>query len=216
MLNILQSWLLGAMAAANLLFMGFLYSPETVTRPLRALFRSSRPAKGALNQVSRKISDTSASCTTDSTVSRNTSDGQESLLDGLSQHDKQDSKPTVSLGPAASSALTNVANGAVSPKQRASSKRASPSESPSANGLSGPSTPRTLDADSVESEADIRQQMQALKALAEQRDGLVSDLKVGQVQICFLCGVLSACMAVTCWSCHQQHVAYKASSVSLL
>lgn len=164
------------MAAANLLFMGFLYSPETVTRPLRALFRSSRPAKGALHQVSRKISDSSASCMTDSTVSRNTSCGQESLLDGLPQHDKQaDTTPVVSLGPAAS-------NGVVSPKQGASSKRASPSNSPSAksspNGLSGPSTPRTLESDSPESEADLQQQAQALKALAEQRDGLVNDLKV--------------------------------------
>lgn len=139
------------MAAANLLFMGFLYSPEAATRPVRALFRSSRPAKGALHQVSRKVSDTSVSATTDGTFSRNTSSGQESLLDGL-----------------------------VSPQQRISPKKASSakaSPSKSANGVSGPCTPRTLETDPVEAEADLRHQMQALKDLAEQRDGLASDLK---------------------------------------
>ena len=187
------------MAAANLLFMGFLYSPEAVTRPVRALFRSSRPGKGALHQVSRRVSDTSVSATTDSTFSRNTSCGQESLLDGLSQHDKQGIDPTISLGPAASKAFASLTNGPVSPKQKTlpkkasplktSSAKASPSKS-SANGVSGPSTPRTLETDSVESEADLRQQMQALKALANQRDGLASDLKVIQasyVSLAFLC-----------------------------
>ena len=170
------------MAAANLLFMGFLYSPDAVTRPVRALFRSSRPAKGALPQVSRKISDTSASCTTDSTFSRNTSSGQDSLLDGLSQHDKQDIDPTISLGPAASNIVASVTNGLVSTKQtsppsKSSPAKASPSKS-STNGLSGPPTPRTLETESLEPEADVRQQMQALKTLAEQRDGLAKDLKV--------------------------------------
>ena len=174
------------MAAANLLFMGFLYSPECVTRPVRALFRSSRPAKGALPQVNRRSSDTSVSAITDSTFSRNTSSGQESLLDGLLSHDKQGIDPTISLGPAASNAFASLTNGPASPKQRTSPEKASPSKS-SANGVSGPSTPRTLETDSVESEADLHQQMQALKALADQRDGLASDLKVTQVQMCFLC-----------------------------
>ena len=191
------------MAAACLLFMGFLYSPEAVTRPVRALFRSSRPAKGALHQVSRRVSDTSVSATTDSTFSRNTSSGQESLLDGLSQHDKHGIDSTISSGPVASNALASLTNGLVSPKQKASSKKGSPLKASSAkvspskssaNGVSGPSTPRTLETDSVESEADLRQHVQALKALADQRDGLASDLKVTQVQTCFLCGLDDFCL----------------------
>ena len=191
------------MAAANLLFMGFLYSPEAFTRPVRALFRSSRPVNGALHQVSRRVSDTSVSATTESTFSRNTSCGQESLLDGLSQHDKQDIDSTISLGPAASNAFASLTHGPVSPKQRISPKKASPSKTPSAktsptkssaNGVSGPPTPRTLETDSVESEADLRQKLQALKALADQHDGLASDLKVIQVQMCFLCGLGMLCL----------------------
>lgn len=149
------------MAAANLLFMGFLYSPEAVTRPVRALFRSSRPAKGALHQVSRKVSDTSVSATTDGTFSRNTSSGQESLLDGLASPQQRNS-----------------------PK-KASSAKASPSKS--ASGISGPCTPRTLETDPAEAEADLRQQMQALKDLAEQRDGLASDLKARHMPTAVAC-----------------------------
>ncbi|DBA93411.1 TPA: hypothetical protein ACH3X2_003681 [Trebouxia sp. C0005] len=74
-----QGWLLGALAAAFLLFMGFLYSPGSALRPLKAVYRSCFPPKAKLHQVSRKISDTSMSTTTDSNFSRNTSSGQDSL-----------------------------------------------------------------------------------------------------------------------------------------
>lgn len=167
----MQAWLLGAMAAANLLFMGFLY-------------RSLRPANGALNQVSRKVSDTSASYTTDSTFSRNTSSGQDSLLESLSESHLQQKWKDCMLEPSGQAAAS-LTNGNSSPKQKASPQRASPmksspaKESPSkssANGISGSSTPRTLD--SAESEVDRQQQVQALTALADQRDSLSRDLKV--------------------------------------
>lgn len=178
--------------------MGFLYSPEAVTRPVRAVFRSSRSAKGPLHQVSRRVSDTSGSATTDSTLSRNTSGGQESLLDGLSQHDKQGIDSTISSEPVASNAFASLTHGLVSPKQKASSKKASPLKTSSAkaspskssaNGVSGPCTPRSLETDSVESEADLLQHTQALKALTDQRDGLAIDLKVTQGQTRVLCGL---------------------------
>ncbi|KAL0033864.1 hypothetical protein WJX77_008167 [Trebouxia sp. C0004] len=100
-----QGWLLGALAAAFLLFTGFLYSPGSALRPFKAVYRSCFPPKAKLHQ-------------------------------------------------------------------------ASPAKESPANGLSGPSTPRTLESESVESEADMREQIEALRAVATQRDGLEKDLKV--------------------------------------
>ncbi len=100
-------------------------------------------------------------------------------------------EPTISLGPAAANAVAALTNGLVTPPKKASpakspsksspGKRSPVKESP-VNELSGPSTPRTLESDSVESEADVREQSQALAVMAEQRDGLAKDLKV----CCFL------------------------------
>ncbi len=91
-------------------------------------------------------------------------------------------EPTGSLGPAAANAVADM-KGLVTPSKKVSPAKSPPSqastvkESP-ANGLSGPSTPRTLESESVESEADMREQIEALRAVATQRDGLEKDLKV--------------------------------------
>ena len=183
----MQGWLLGALAAAFLLFTGFLYSPGSALRPLKAVYRSCFPSKAKLHQVSRKISDTSVSTNTDSSFSRNASSGQDSLLNGLSDSElqqrwKECMEPISSRGPAAADAVTNLKD-SVTPSEKVSPAKSPPSqaspvkESP-ANGLSGPSTPRTLGSESVESEADMREQIEALRAVATQRDGLEKDLKV--------------------------------------
>ncbi len=176
----MQAWLLGALAAAFLLFTGFLYSPGSALRPFKAVYRSCFPPKAKLHQVSCKISDTSVSSNTDSSFSRNTSSGQDSLLSGLSDSElqqrwKECMEPIGSQGPAAANAVTSVktASPAKSPPSQASPLKESP-----ANGLSGPSTPRTLESESAESEADMREQIEALRAVANQRDGLEKDLKV--------------------------------------
>ena len=184
----LQKWLVAALGAANLAFIAFVFSPEAVTRPLKTLFRASKPAKDALHQVSRKVSDTSASYTTDSTFSRNTSSGQDSLLEM-----QQRWNDCIEPAPGLSGAITSMSNG-ISSKQKVSPQKASPVKisptkgSPaksSPNGLSAPSTPRTHESESVESEADMRQQIQALTSLAEQRDQLSEDLKASIcVQTC--------------------------------
>ncbi len=196
----MQGWLLGALAAAFLLFTGFLYSPGSALRPLKAVYRSCLPPKAKLHQVSRKISDTSASANTDSSFSRNTSSGQDSLFNGLSDSElqqrwKECMEPISSRGPAAANAVAN-SKGSATPSQKASPAKspplqASPLKKSPANGLSGPSTPRTLESESAESEADMREQIEALRAVATQRDGLEKDLKViillqDQLQLCNL------------------------------
>ncbi|KAL0053811.1 hypothetical protein WJX82_011153 [Trebouxia sp. C0006] len=187
-----QGWLLGALAAAFLLFTGFLYSPGSALRPLKAVYRSCLPPKAKLHQVSRKISDTSASTNTDSSFSRNTSSGQDSLLNGLSDSElqqrwKECMEPISSRGPAAANAVAN-SKGSATPSQKASPAKspplqASPLKESPANGLSGPSTPRTLESESAESEADMREQIEALRAVATQRDGLEKDLKVAKADL---------------------------------
>lgn len=183
----MQGWLLGALAAAFLLFTGFLYSPGSALRPLKAVHRSCFSPKAKLHQVSRKISDTSMSTNTDNSFSRNTSSGRDSLLNSLSDSELQQRwqecmEPISSRGPAAANAVAKL-KGLDAPSIKASSAKspppqASPVKESPANGLSGPSTPRTLESESVESEADMREQLEALRAVATQRDGLGKDLKV--------------------------------------
>ncbi len=192
----MQGWLLGALAAAFLLFTGFLYAPGSALRPLKAVYRSCFPPKAKLHQVSRKISDTSVSTNTDSSFSRNTSSGQDSLLNGLSDSElqqrwKECMEPIGSQGPAAANAVTRLktASPAKSPPSQSSPVKESP-----ANGLSGPSTPRTLESESAESEADMREQIEALRAVATQRDGLEKDLKV----LILLQDQLQFCTWITC------------------
>ena len=104
-------------------------------------------------------------------------------------------EPIGSQGPAAANAVAN-SKGSATPSQKASPAKspplqASPLKESPANGLSGPSTPRTLESESAESEADMREQIEALRAVATQRDGLEKDLKViillqDQLQLCNL------------------------------
>ncbi|KAL0029584.1 hypothetical protein WJX79_006026 [Trebouxia sp. C0005] len=113
-----QGWLLGALAAAFLLFMGFLYSPGSALRPLKAVYRSCFPPKAKLHQ-------------------------------------------------------------------------ATPVKESPVNGLSGPSTPRTLESESTESEADMREQIEALRAVAIHRDELEKDLKVAKADLSITEGKLA-------------------------
>lgn len=173
---ILQGWLLGALALVNLMFMGFLYSPEVALRPVKAAYRSVFPAKTKLQQVSRETSEVSVSTCTDSSLSRSTSSGQDSLLTGLSdselqQRAKECIEPPNKSHPAPIKAPSSKGTAFFS-------KKASPLKESPANGFSGPSTPRSLEADVAESQADMRKQIEALKAVAGQRDGLAADLKV--------------------------------------
>ena len=197
-MHFLQGWLLGALAAANVLFMGFMYSPDAALRPVRAVYRSCFSQKAKQMPVSRNISDSSESMTTDSTVSRNTSSGVETLLDGMSDAQLQQRwqecfEPTANLSSAAGHAGSSPAIGSIKAPSKACSAKASPTKaSPvkgppvkaplakesSGKGLSGPSTPRSLALDSVDSQGDTHQKIQALTALAEQHDELANDLKV--------------------------------------
>lgn len=194
----MQGWLLGALAAAFLLFTGFLYSLGSASRPFKALYRSCFPPEAKLHQVSRKISDTSASTNTDSSFSRNASGGQDSLLNGVSDSElqqrwKECMEPVSTRGPAAFNAVASSKDLVTSSPKASPAKspplQASPVKESPANGLSGPSTPRTLESESAESEADMREQIEALRAVATQRDGLQKDLKVitllqDQLQLC--------------------------------
>lgn len=179
--NTLQGWLLGALATVNLMFMGFLYSPEFALRPIKAAYRSVFPAKTKLQQVSRETSEASVSTCTDSSFSRSTSSGQDSLLTGLSdselhQRAKECLEPPNKAHTAPVKAPSSKGTTVLSKK--ASPKKASPLKESPANGFPGPSTPRTLETDVAESQADMRKQIEALKAVAGQRDGLTADLEV--------------------------------------
>ena len=172
----LQGWLLGALAAVNALFLGFLYSPEAATRPFKALFRP----RSTLKQVSRKFSESSVSMTSDSTVSRNTSSGGDSLMESLSdahlQQSWKDSLDHAKSGPPNGKQQSPPAKAKGGKKllpAKASSAKGSP-----VTGGSEPSTPRNLQSEASELEADLLEQTRALKALAEQRDNLARDLKV--------------------------------------
>lgn len=102
-------------------------------------------------------------------------------------------EPINSRGLAAANDVANL-KGSVTSSKKVSPAKSPPSqatpvkESP-VNGLSGPSTPRTLESESTESEADMREQIEALRAVAIHRDELEKDLKVtillqDQLQLC--------------------------------
>ena len=153
----------------NLMFMGFLYSPDFALRPVKAAYRSVFPAKTKLQQVSRETSEASVSTCTDSSLSRSTSSGQDSLVTGLSDSQLQQ-RATECIDPPNKS---HPSKGTT-----VLAKKASPPKESPANGFSGPSTPRTPETDVAESQADMRKQIEALKAVAGQHDGLALELKV--------------------------------------